>query len=269
MPGTFACIILRMSKKSKNRKQRIASQGKKKERAGYVRVVGEGLRNLMGDIKFYREEELTRAVMLDFLKFQGEIEEVKGLVEVTVQTMVGASVVVMLEERDGINSNVRALKSEIEEVEGTSRYRQELFMLVEGVEDGSGEPLSDGFKIESACTVALCVKPEAEWEWDAASELMKDKVFELSGPNNSIATRIDQDGNYDNCMMVGRVIEAGTGRHTISMKLAKGSTNLNRPLVVAVRRRGYLIHLRCVLEKRTTQYRKQRITEHSIQVAEN
>ena len=41
-------------------------------------------------VKIWREEELTRAVMLEFLKSQGEIEEVNGLVEVTVQTMAGA-----------------------------------------------------------------------------------------------------------------------------------------------------------------------------------
>ena len=70
-------------------------------------------------------------------------------------------------------------EAEIEEAEGALRYRQELFMLVEGAEDGSEEPLSDDFEIEAACTVALCVKPEEEWEWDAASDLIKDKVFEL------------------------------------------------------------------------------------------
>ena len=37
-----------------------------------------------------REEELTRDVLLEFLKSQGKIEEVKGLVEVAVQTMAGA-----------------------------------------------------------------------------------------------------------------------------------------------------------------------------------
>ena len=55
------------------------------------------------------------------------------------------------------------------------RYRQELFMLFKGAEDGSEEPLSDHFEFESACTVVLCMKPEWEWEWerDAASELIK------------------------------------------------------------------------------------------------
>ena len=125
--------------------------------AGYVRIVGEGLSKLMGGVKLCREEELTRAVLLEFLKSQGEIKEVKGLVEVTVQTMAGASFGVMLEEGGGSNSNVGALKAEIEEAEGALRYRQELFMLVEGAEDGSEEPLSDDFEIESACTVALCV----------------------------------------------------------------------------------------------------------------
>ena len=83
--------------------------------------------------------------------------------------------------------------------------------------------LSDDFEIESACTVALCVKPEEEREWDAAPDLIKDKVFELSGANNSIATKIDQDGDFKNCMVVGRVMGAGTGKHTISMTLAIGS----------------------------------------------
>ena len=55
----------------------------------------------------------------------------------------------------------------------------------------------------SACTVALCMKPEEKWEWDVASDLIKDKVFWLSGPNNSIATKIDEDGAVNNCMMVG------------------------------------------------------------------
>jgi hypothetical protein len=129
----------------------------------------------------------------------------------------------MLEEGGGRSSNVRALKAEIEEAEGALRYLQELFMLVEGAEEGSEEPLSDDFEMESACAVALCVKPEEEWEWDAASDLIKDKVFELSGPNNSIATKIDQDEDYENFMVVGRVMGAGTGKHTISMKLAQVS----------------------------------------------
>ena len=118
-------------------------------------------------------------MLLEFLKSQGSIKEVKGLVDVTVQTIAGASFGVILDEGGGSSSNVRALKAEIEEAEGASRHWQELSMLVEGAEDGSEEPLSDDFDIESTCTVALCVKPGAEWEWDAASDLIKDKVSAL------------------------------------------------------------------------------------------
>ena len=96
----------------------------------------------------------------------------------------------------GSSSNVCALKADIEEAEGASRDRQELFMLVESAEEGREEPLSNDFEIESACTGALCVEPEEEWEWDAASDLIKDKMFELSGPNSSIATKIDQDHDW-------------------------------------------------------------------------
>ena len=95
-------------------------------------------------------------------------------------------------------------------------------MLVEGTEDGSEEPLSNDFEIEAACTVALCMNPEEEWEWDTASDLVKDELFELSGPNNSIATKVDQDRDLKNCMVVGRVMGAGTVKHIISRKLAQG-----------------------------------------------
>ena len=71
-------------------------------------------------------------MLLEFLKSQGAIKEAKGLVEVTVQTMAGASFGVMLEEGGGSNSNIRALKAEIKEAEGAPRHRQELFMRVEG-----------------------------------------------------------------------------------------------------------------------------------------
>ena len=208
------------SGQTKNKRPRT-EEVEMKER--YVKIVDEGLRKLMGGVKLCREEELTRAVMLEILKSQGSIEEVGGLVEVTVQTMAGASFGVALEEGGGSKSNVRALKVEIKEAQGTPSHLQKLFMLGEDAEGGSEEPLSDDFEIESACTVVLCVKTEKEWEWDAASDLIQDKVFELSGPNNSIATKIGQDQEWKNCMMIGHVMEAGTGKHTISMKLAKGS----------------------------------------------
>ena len=60
-----------------------------------------------------------------------------------------------------------------------------------------------------------------EWAWDATSDLIKQGMFALSGIDDSIATKIDQDDDYDNCMMTGPVME-GTGKHTISMKLGQG-----------------------------------------------
>ena len=209
-------------KRKLNADVRLVGEGIRKLNAGeYVRIVDEGLRKLIGGVKLCRKEELTRAVLLEFLKSQGAIKEVKGLVEVTVQTMAGASFGVMLEEGGGSNSSVRALKAEIKETEGTPSHRQDLLMLVEDAEEGSEEPLSDDFEIESPCTVALCVLPEEEWEWDTISDLVRDEVFELSGPNNSIATNIDQDKNYNNCLVTGRAMGTGTGKHTISMKLAQ------------------------------------------------
>ena len=60
-----------------------------------------------------------------------------------------------------------------------------------------------------------------EWAWDATSDLIKQGIFQLSGPDNSIATKIDKDEDMLNCMMTGPVME-GAGKHTISMKLGKG-----------------------------------------------
>ena len=53
-----------------------------------------------------------------------------------------------------------------------------------------------------------------EWAWDATSDLIKQGMFTLSGIDDSIATKIDANDDYDNCMMTGPVME-GTGKHTI------------------------------------------------------
>ena len=64
----------------------------------------------MRGLKLCREEELMRAVLLEFLKSQGTIKDVKGLMKVTVQNMAGASFGVLLGEGGGSSSNVGALK---------------------------------------------------------------------------------------------------------------------------------------------------------------
>ena len=115
----------------------------------------EGMRAAMGGRKFCAQEELTREVLLQYLKGKGEIKEVAGLVDVTVQTMTGRSFDVVLES--GASATVGQLKAEIEEVEGTLVHRQDLFVLCAEAEKGSEVPLSDSAVFAEDCTVALCV----------------------------------------------------------------------------------------------------------------
>ena len=49
---------------------------------------------------------------------------------------------------------------------------------------------------------------------------MQDKVFKLSGTDCSISTKISGDGDYHNCLMTDTVMDQGSGKHTISMKIA-------------------------------------------------
>ena len=55
----------------------------------------------------------------------------------------------------------------------------------------------------------------------ASSPLLERAVFELRGPNESIAAKIGEGGNGINCMMAGLVMEMGTGKHTSSMQLRR------------------------------------------------
>ena len=56
------------------------------------------------------------------------------------------------------------------------------------------------------------------WQWDDGSPLVKDQVVQLSGPNKCTATKIDDDENDQNCMVVGDIMREGTGKHFISFK---------------------------------------------------
>ena len=119
-------------------------------------ALNDGLRALMGGRKFCPQEELTREVMLQYLKAKGDIREV-NLVEVTVQTMSGRCFGVVLET----DTEVCLLKFEIEEAEGTAAHRQDLLMLREGgAKEGDEVPLADDFEISEPCSVALCVSVE-------------------------------------------------------------------------------------------------------------
>ena len=131
------------------------------EETQYV-ALPDGLRALMGGRKFCPQEELTREVLLQYLKTKGDIREVDGLLDITVQTMTGKSFDVVLES--GNTAQIGLLKSEIEEAEGTPACRQDLLVLREGeeaaAEEGSAVPLADDFVISESCTIALCVAVE-------------------------------------------------------------------------------------------------------------
>ena len=133
----------------------------------------DGLRALMGGRKFCPQEELTREVLLQYLKAKGDIREVDRLLDITVQTMTGKSFDVVLES--GSSALIGLLKSEIEEVEGTPACRQDLFVLRVGeaaaAEEGSAIPLADGFVISESCTIALCVAIEPGQHALAQSQL--------------------------------------------------------------------------------------------------
>ena len=150
------------SKGTNNKRQRVdeaENEGAETEAADTVPrqlvKLPEGMRAAMGGRKYCAQDELTREVLLQYLKGKGEIRELAGLVEVTVQTMTGRSFDVVLES--GARATVGQLKAEIEEVEGTLVHRQDLFVLCAEAEKGSEVPLADSFVIAEACTVALCV----------------------------------------------------------------------------------------------------------------
>ena len=153
------------SRGTNNKRQRVdeADDGAETEEADTVPQqlvkLPEEMRAAMGGRKFCPQEELTREVLLQYLKGKGEIREITGLVDVTVQTMTGRSFDVVLES--GASATVGQLKAEIEEVDGTLVHRQDLFVLCAEAEKGSEVPLSDNFVLKEPCTVALCVAVES------------------------------------------------------------------------------------------------------------
>lgn len=148
-----------MSKGSK--RQRTEENEEEEQETQHV-ALPDGLRALMGGRKFCPQEELTRELLLQYLKAEGDIREVEGLLDITVQTMTGKSSDVVLES--GSSAQIGLLKSEIEEAEGTPACRQDLFVLRQGeaaaTEEGSAVPLADNFVISETCTMALCVAVE-------------------------------------------------------------------------------------------------------------
>ena len=129
-------------------------QGADCETAKDVRLC-EGLRAAMGGRRFCREDELTRDVLLSYLKAEGQVTEVE-LMKVLVQATDGTQLELTV-ERGG---DVRELKADIERVRGMPQHRQDLFILDDKSEGGGGacDPLPDGSEIPVGCVLALCAR---------------------------------------------------------------------------------------------------------------
>ena len=78
------------------------------EKDGHHVRLAEGLAKAMGGLKLCCEEELSQELLLEYLKSTGEIKEVKGVFEVTVQTMAGTSYEATMEE--GVAAIIRCVR---------------------------------------------------------------------------------------------------------------------------------------------------------------
>jgi hypothetical protein len=140
--------------------------------------LSEELRELMGGRKYIKEEELTRAVLLEWAKKQGGVTEV-NLVSITVQSMGGTELEVQMDDSD---NSVRSLKQNIQDSQGISAFTQQLFLVSKGGDNnaagasgGAGakqEPLKDDTLVSDSSIVALCVDFSALNEWDSSSPLI-------------------------------------------------------------------------------------------------
>jgi len=123
-------------------------------------ALAEGLRNLMGG-RNCSEEELTREVLLQYLKAKGDIREVE--VDVKGHLDLGTEMQLPMdlgtEMPMDLGTEMRLLEAGIEEAEDMPVRRQNLLMLAA---EGSEEPLPDTALISGSCTVALrvAVKPD-------------------------------------------------------------------------------------------------------------
>ena len=135
-------------------------RGASRETAKDVRL-GEGLRAAMGGRRFCKEGELTRDVLLSYLKAEGQVMEVE-LMEVVVQAADGTQLQLTMERR----SRVREVKAGIERVWGMPRHRQDLFILDDNSEESCGacDPLPGDTEVSGGYPfVLLCARESGEW----------------------------------------------------------------------------------------------------------
>jgi hypothetical protein len=153
--------------------------------------LSEELRELMGGRKYIKEEELTRAVLLEWAKRQGAVKEV-NLISITVQSMGGTETEVKLEDSD---NTVRSLKQNIQDTQGISPFSQQLFLVskktggkAEASVEAKQEPMADNALLLGDCCVALCIDAVEENCWDSSSPLISvrlDCVFILLNLNGT------------------------------------------------------------------------------------
>ena len=156
---------------SGNKRQRV-----EEEKQAEVDVkLSEELQELMGGRKYIKEEELTRAVLLEWAKRQGAVKEV-NLISIAVQTMGGTETEVKLEDSD---NSVRSLKRNIQDSQGIASFSQQLFLVSKKSGDKSEssveakqEPMADNALLLGDCCVALCIDAEVLTSWDSSSPLI-------------------------------------------------------------------------------------------------
>ena len=160
-----------MADGSRNKKRQRVEEEKQAE----VDVkLSEELRELMGGRKYIKEEELTRAVLLEWAKRQGAVKQV-NLISITVQSMGGTETEVTLEDTD---NTVMSLKRNIQDSQGISTFSQHLFLVSKsGVStevsvEAKQEPMGDDQLLSDDSCVALCVDAEEENCWDSSSPLI-------------------------------------------------------------------------------------------------
>ena len=122
----------------------------------YVKL-STGLQNVMGQRKYCKQSELTRDILLQYLKETDEISEAE-IIAVKVASMGG----IKIETKIQAGTSVNELKMSIQERHGISAFDQQLFrMRKEAAEEqGSMEALIDSYILDTSCSLALVVQGE-------------------------------------------------------------------------------------------------------------
>jgi len=159
----------------------MSTGGTKRQRLEEIRPaevdlkLSEELQELMGGRKYIKEEELTRAVLLEWAKRQGAVKEV-NLISITVQTMGGTELEVKMDDSE---NSVHCLKQNIQDGHGIAAFSQQLFLVskkggdkAEANVEAKQEPMGDGELLVIDCCVALCIDAVEENSWDSSSPLI-------------------------------------------------------------------------------------------------